>query len=374
MTVFIRPIKLKSSDTSYYVIVKHNGRQKSYGGFRRKKDAEARKRQIISRIAAGTFLFGHEEPANPIDLILFDIYKRWIGIKENTCKPATTRGYRLHWKTRILPDFGQLPANGLTPVMIQDWVNELADSDLAPDTVKGMYRAFRACVLHSYRQGLIDTNPFRGIELPRSERGELLFLTPAQILALLEEMGVSDRVLFSILAWAGLRFGEGLGLAWRHVDLKTGSIVVTRSWSSLFGFLDPKTPASRRNVPILPDLSRTLREYYLRTGRPSPDELLFSFDGKRPFDQSSARRRFVKALETAGLPRVTVHSLRHSFASLMIASGASIKTLQKALGHASATLTLDTYGHLMKDDMTEAAERANATLRAARESQAETGR
>jgi hypothetical protein len=188
MTVFVRPVKLKSG-TGYYVIVKHNGRHKSHGGFRRKKDAEARKRQIISRIAAGTFVFGHEEPDDPIELILFDIYERWIAIKENTCKPATTQGYKLHWEARILPGFGQLPTNGLTPVMIQDWVNELADSDLAPDTVKGMYRAFRACVLHSYKQGLVQTNPFRGIELPRSERGELIFLTPPQIMALLEKMG-----------------------------------------------------------------------------------------------------------------------------------------------------------------------------------------
>ena len=94
----------------------------------------------------------------------------------------------------------------------------------------------------------------------------------------------------------------------------------------------------------------------------APDNVVFSHDGARPLDHSNVRRDFLKALDRAGLKHVTIHSLRHFFASNMLASGCSIKFLQHALGHASASMTLNVYSHLIPESGAEAVSRFDALV------------
>ena len=170
------------------------------------------------------------------------------------------------------------------------------------------------------------------------------------------------RTIYTLLALSGLRLGEALGLAWRHINFTGDFIQVERTWTFLGCFQSPKTPASRRAVPMLPTLSRVLRERYEELGSPKPDTLLFSYDGSQPVDQSNVRKDFLATLQRLGLRRVTPHSLRHSFASVMVASGASIKALQRCLGHSSASVTLNTYSHLIQENLGPALLRADELL------------
>ena len=159
-----------------------------------------------------------------------------------------------------------------------------------------------------------------------------------------------ERDLVALLAWSGLRLGEGLALAWRHIDFESNAVIVERAWSYWGGFQEPKTSGSRRAVPMLPILRVHLQELYRSHGEPLPDTLLFSHDGEKPLDPSNVRRDFEAALKRAGLKHVTLHSLRHTYASASLSSGCSIKALQRSLGHASATMTLNTYSHLIQED------------------------
>lgn len=221
------------------------------------------------------------------------------------------------------------------------------------------FRYFRACVKQAEAWDQIDRAPTVKINLPRSYAGEMDFLEPGDIRRLLDAAREPERILFSVLAMSGLRLGEALALRSRDVDYKKRRIRVTRSWSPQGGFQEPKTPTSRRSVPLIDTLADILRDYLDGRGHPKLDDLLFTFDGEKPLDPSNVRKRFLEALNAAGLKHVTMHSLRHSYASIVLGQGASIKALQHALGHASATMTLNVYAHLIPEDMDASSDRIN---------------
>lgn len=266
-----------------------------------------------------------------------------------------------------LPYLGKKRLRDLKPRDIQVWIGELGEKNigtkeeerhLSPASVARCYRCLRACLKQAEAWGDIDRCPCRSIDLPRVNHQELSFLTPNEIARLLDKVEGPERILVATLAYSGLRLGEALGLAWRHVSFQDNAILVERSWSRYGGFQEPKTQTSRRAVPMMPSLAGLLERHYQEDGCPPPDTLLFSFNGALPLDPGNTRRELYKALDRAGLKHVSLHSLRHSFASFMLASGASVKALQRSLGHASASMTLNTYSHLIQEDL------GNALLRA----------
>lgn len=335
-----------------YSAVFNDGEGKRHweGGFKLKKDAEALLKRRVGEVAAGTY--GREE------LTLGEFYARWIASKHNL-KPSTMVSYEHTFRLHILPTFEGEHLRAITPPDVQRWIDGLAGSGLSPATVGRCFRYFRACMKQAEAWDLIDRSPTVKISLPRKDAGELDFLEPDDILRLLDAAREQERPLFATLAMSGLRLGEALSLRWRDVDSAMRAIIVTRSWSYHGGFVEPKTTSSRRAVPLLDALSDILHDYYHDEGGPAPDDLLFSVDGEKPIDPANARKRFIEALDAAGLKHVTMHSLRHGYASIMLSCGASVKALQQALGHASATMTLNTYAHLVPGDMDATLVRAN---------------
>lgn len=346
--------KLSDGKNRYYPLVMHNGRRQSLGGYRVKGDAEVALRRAESEIARGTF--GRK------DHDFEEFYNGWIQTKKKSLKPATWASYEHTFRTHILPAFKGKTLAEIKPLDVQTWIDHLAEKKLAPATVGKAYRYLRACLKQAENWDLIDKSPCRSISLPRCNGAELSFLEPREVNALLEQARDPERHLFMVLAWSGLRLGEALGLAWHHVDFKDNAIIVERAWSYWGAFQEPKTKTSKRAIPLLPVLAEALQEFYIMQGSPGPDALLFSADGEKPLDPSNARKEFLRALEAAGLKHVTMHSLRHTYASLMIACGASIKALQRALGHASATMTLNTYAHLIQEDLGGSLMRANQVI------------
>ncbi len=346
----------------YYVIFKDAaGKQHKNGGFKLKKDAEAARKRIEAEVAAGTY--GRET------LTFAVFYERWIKTKKKSLKPGSWVSYEHTFRLHILPTFGETLLGDITSMDVQTWIDELAEKKLGgkkqsektitPATVARCFRYFRACMKQAEAWSLIDRAPTLKINLPRNDNGELDFLEPADILKLLDAARDPERSLFAVLAMSGLRLGEALALRWRDVNFEMRAIIVERSWSYHGGFGKPKTETSRRAVGLLDALADLLRDFYHDQGSPTPDDLLFTDDGVKPLDPANVRKRFLKALEDAGLKHVTMHSLRHSYASTMLGYGASVKALQRALGHASAAMTLNVYSHLIQEDMNATLAKAN---------------
>ena len=345
MKGFIRKRECRDG-RSYQANVKIDGRVVSLGTFKLKKDADARLKRAEAEIAAGTF--GREY------LTFGTFYERWIASKHNL-KPSTRVSYEQTFRLHILPAFTGKRLEQITPLDVQAWIDDLTASGMNPSTVARCFRNFRGCMKQAEAWELINKAPTVKINLPRKDNNELEFLDVENILRLLEAAREPERVLFAVLAMSGLRLGEGLALRWRDVDFEMRAIKVTRAWNYHGGFQEPKTATSRRAVPLIDALADILRDYYHGNGHPALDDLLFTHDGSRPLDPANVRKRFLEALDAAGLRRVTIHSLRHSYASLLLSYGASVKAVQNALGHASATMTLNVYSHFIPSEIDDAA-------------------
>lgn len=153
------------------------------------------------------------------------------------------------------------------------------------------------------------------------------------------------KPILMVACFTGMRLGEILALRWSKVDFDKEQIHVVSSWRRGQGFTPPKSKSSVRFVPICAELKRSLLAHYKKMGRPPDDELVFFPDvlGDR---HNPLRRDFERALEKSRVTKVRFHDLRHTAASLFIEAGVDTLTLQKIMGHSSAAITLDLYGHL----------------------------
>lgn len=182
----------------------------------------------------------------------------------------------------------------------------------------------------------------------RPRREEVRALSPATVEAMRAALGPRDATLMSVLAYAGLRPGEALGLRWADVREKT--ILIQRS-VSLGEEADTKT-RQHRTVRLLAPLVADLHAWRMAAGRPDDDELIFPGKDGQPWTQAAyqswRRRAFRRAANAAGLTNARPYDLRHSFASLLLHEGRSVIYVARQLGH-DARLTLTRYGHVIDE-------------------------
>jgi integrase len=269
-------------------------------------------------------------------------------------KPTTRSGYRFHLDKYVLPRWGTTRLVDIRHGDIQAWVGELSEI-LGPSMVRQIHLVLAGVLRYAIRDGRLVNNPSDEIQLPRLGTREHGYLTHGQVRALVEECGPQgDVVLF--LAYTGLRWGEMAGLRINRVDFERRRIDVARAVSEPRGVIVWGTPKNheRRSVPF-PDLLAPSLEQRC-AGRNPEDPVFIGPDGgvlragnyrNRVFNAAVAR--CMEKDDT--FPRLTLHDLRHTAASLAVSAGANVKSVQRMLGHASAAMTLDVYADLFDDDL-----------------------
>ncbi len=324
---YIRRKTLKSGRYAYYPVLVQDGREVYLGGYKLKKDAEA-------RLARET----RERAAGKSDDITFAVFAdQWLDFKRTKVKTRTANDYGLDIDKHLRPAFGDYLLRHITPAQIDRFVSQIKGS---PRTANKQLVLLRSMLNQAKKWRYISDNPTDLCSKMRQPREEMRFLSPPEVVKLLEKAG-ENRTLFATAIFTGLREGELLALKGRDIDLKNGVIHVRRSWSQEQGFVEPKTRASRRTVSAPPDLLPLL------CGR-ARDELIFPSKRGTPIDRHNLlEKRFYPALKAAKLHKVRFHDLRHTYATLMISMNVNVKWLQQQMGHASIATTLDLYGHLL---------------------------
>jgi integrase len=259
--------------------------------------------------------------------------------------------------------FGDLALGSVRKSHIEQWVKGMQVAGLAPGTVRGRFdhvaRVFRAAV----DDRVIALDPTKGVKLPARRRQEVAMAipTPDQVRALIEAADDGFAPFVALCAFAGLRLGEAAGVQVGDVDFLRRILQVTRQVQRASGAnVEVRAPkyGSERTV-FLPDgLLAMLSEQIARRGIiGQPAAWLFTGVGGNPPHQNVIWHRWRPVCRRAGVEGATVHSLRHFFASGLIAAGCDVVTVQRALGHASATVTLRTYAHMWPtaEDKTRAA-------------------
>lgn len=230
---------------------------------------------------------------------------------------------------------------------------------LSASRTRQAYHVLTSMLDAAVRDGRLARNAAAGVDLPRLPTPDRRYLTHAQLDDLAERCG-PYRLLVLVLGYTGLRWGQAAALRVRRVDLMRVRIEVAESVTDVNGrmiFGSPKSHA-RRWVPV----PRFLRDdLAVQLADRGPEDLVFPSGARTPLRVQSFRRwHFDRAAVAAGLAGLVPHELRHTAASLAIASGASIKGVQSMLGHASAAMTLDRYGHLFGDELDAVADRLDA--------------
>ncbi|MDV2477848.1 site-specific integrase [Rhodococcus zopfii] len=209
----------------------------------------------------------------------------------------------------------------------------------------------------------IVSNPAAGLDLPRIDHEERRYLTPHQV-DILAKAAEHHAVLVYTLAYCGLRFGEAAALTVADVNLDRDRLRIHRSATVVDGKIVVSSTKSNkgRDVPLPQFLADMLAEHI---GHHAADALVFPDSRGGHMRSNNVRRRWWdRAVKASGVPEgLTPHELRHTAASLAISAGASIKAVQRMLGHSSAALTLDRYGHLFDDDLGMVAQRLHNLAR-----------
>jgi integrase len=283
-------------------------------------------------------------------------------------KPNSVRSYERAVSKHIEPsELGALKVADVQRQDVQAFADELLADGLSAGTVSNTLNPVQAFYRRALDRGQLAYNPAERIDLPAPTNGRpTRIASPADAAALVAAVSESDRALWATAFYAGLRRGELMALRCIDVDLGKSLIRVERSWDQEEGAIDPKSESSRRTVPLLAILRDHLDEHLLRTER-GGEALVFGRTDESPFAPMTVNKRATKAWKAAKLERITLHHCRHTFASLLIDSGANPKAIQTFMGHSKIQTTFDTYGHLMPGSHDEVRARMDAYLASAEE-------
>lgn len=287
-------------------------------------------------------------------------------------KPSTLRGIEQDLRLRLVPELGPHRMAEIARADLQRRIAAWTAAGLSASKVKNTINAarvlFRDFDLVSGTDNPLVTDPTHGLRLPHYGGRRDRIADPDEARRLIDALAPGDRALWATAMDAGLRHGELKALRCEDLDLEHGRIHVRRSWDQCEGEVDPKSEAGKRTTCVSARL-RTLLELHLeRTGRSGAD-LVFGDVAGRPFVSTTVNERARRAWRTARareddeatipedrrLRPIGLHECRHSAVSQMLDAGISIDKVSKFMGHASITITIDRYGHLLPGGEAEAA-------------------
>jgi integrase len=340
-------------------------------------DGQERSRTFRTRKAAETYqreLLAQRDRAGWVDpragrITLAEWVSEWSATLVNL-RPSSQRIYLDNLRLHVLPELGPVQLNKLDKAMLRTWLARLSAGPLKAATVHQVYRALRRTLASAVENDVIVRNPLEGIKPPRVEPQEMRFLTPVEVATLTDTIDERYRAFVMVGAYCGLRLGEMAGLRRRRVDLLHRRIQVVeqlgRNADGQWALQPLKTRASRRSVALPAAVVDALDAHLQHWAGRGHDGFVFTAPDGGHFDPDNFRSRiWTPAVAAAGVEPLRIHDLRHTTASLAIAAGADVKTLQTMLGHASAVMTLDRYGHLMPGAAEDVAARLDALARSA---------
>jgi integrase len=283
----------------------------------------------------------------------------WLSDVRETVRQRSWERYEQIVRVHIKPALGRIKIKALSPTHVRGLYREKLDAGLSRRTVQYIHTTLHKALKDAVSDGLIPRNVAEGIRPPRPKKKEITPLDPEQARAFLAAAH-EDRfeALYVLAIHCGLREGELLGLKWDDVDLETGMLRVRRTLSETrTGYIfEPPKNGKGRSIKLTQAASEALRSHLERqleeidsSGDDYQDQgLIFPSRKGTPMNaRNLTARSFKPLLKRAGLPDIRLHDLRHTCATLMLCEGVHIKLVQELLGHATISITLDTYSHLL---------------------------
>ena len=317
-------------------------------------------------------------------LLFFDYAGDCIKRRSKDLKPGTIRSYEI-MNENIKDQIGYLPLEKVTPgrlMALYDWLaepgrNKRNGGTLSKKTIREYHMFISSVMGYAEKEGRIILNPCKKVDPPKKERKKVEILQPEDVkrmLALLEKEPLKWRVYIHMLLVSGARRGEIAGLKWDKVDFFNNQIEICNNllYDGKNGVYEttPKTEESNRFVKLPPETMELLKTWMKQcnllksTNKEIWNDTNFVFiqDNGNPIHPQSVSRWFERFCERNDLPKISIHKLRHTAASILIDSGASIATVSRRLGHSQISTTLNIYTHQIKKRDEAAAENIGGVI------------
>jgi integrase len=250
--------------------------------------------------------------------------------------------YDVYWRTQVGPKLGAYPLSRITKQVVQTFLAEVQRSTGSPWVVDHSLRLLRKLLMEAVDADILARNPAARVRLPKKpKRQKPTVLTPAEIAALAREVPPRWRALVLLNAYGALRWSEAAGLTVEDVDLDRSCVSVRETRVEVAGriYVEPtKTDAGTRTITLPTFVMDALRDH-MREWPPGPNGLVFHDRNGEPVRRSTFYRSWGDACERAGLPGFKIRNLRHTGASLAVASGADLQHLKVRMGHESISTT-----------------------------------
>jgi integrase len=359
-------VRIRKRGGKWYVVVNYHGRRKTKCVGSSRAVAETVRRQLEARLAVGDLgILAEAETQVPT----FDAYAdTWLkNYARVECKTSTADGYEGVLRLYLRPRFGTQRLDEVKRTAIKAMVSDLIADKLSRNTIRNAMCVIRAIFYDAIEGGIVESNPAarlgRFTRTPRAGETKGIALTSKEAQQFLEAakaVCIEYHPLFLTALRAGLRRGELVALQWgdiqfgRDDDDPNRFIVVQHNYVRR----EHTTTKSKKSRRV--DLSRELRkslldlrdkrlmEAFLKGKENIADDLVFpSPDGAILDPDNLYHRYFQPVLTKAGLRKIRLHDLRHTFGSLLLQNGATIVYVKEQMGHSSIQVTVDTYGHLI---------------------------
>lgn len=371
----------------YYAVVyegidptTQKARHRWYAGGRTRKEAQ--------RVLTDHIKRQHDGDYQAPDRITLGMYltDRWLPTKRSQLRPSTFDSYRRNIHNHVIPRLGAIPLQRLTAEDLDRFYADLLSSGrlngkgggLSAKSVRYIHSILRKAIADAHRKGTIVRNVADVADPPKpsasAKKSEMRAWTPEQLRQFLDEIADHRLVAaYFLAANTGMRRGEVLGLRWQDVDLDRGRLSVQQALVNIAYELhvsDVKTQSSRRvvdlderTVAVLRSWrKRQLEEQILVGRRADEGALVFSQPDGAPVHPDHFSQVFERHVAKSDLPRIRLHDLRHTHATILLQAGVPVKVVSERLGHSSPAFTMTVYQHVLPGMQADAAAAFSAAV------------
>jgi integrase len=348
------------------------------GKQRQKRLSAPTKRELEGKIAELLVRVREGQPATDSTMPLATFLDQWLASVAASVKGGTLRTWRSRCRIWLVPELGAVRLKELTPRHVDRLMQRILAAGRSPSLANAVHGTLRTALATAVTWGLLSRNVCQSVTPPRMATPEMQTWSADEAAVAIAAAADDHQfgALWRLALTTGMRQGELLGLRWSDVDLERGVLSVRQTYArGATGALEvstPKTARGRRSIALSTDDVAALRRHRTwqleaRLAAPAwrEHDLVFCDRLGEPAHPNLLVKRFAQLIRQTGLPRIRFHDLRHSAATLMLASGEHPKIVSERLGHAHIGITLDRYSHVSETMQRDAAERLDGLLKRA---------
>lgn len=332
--------------------------------FGSRKSKRSKKLQEVRQwLADATYINEHSDLDQATDMLVDAWYDYWIGIKKQTVRPNTVRNYSERYERNIKNVIGSKLLTEVKPVHCQKIFSDIAEEGYKTTTIYQTRITLFNMLEFAKENDVLIVNPCKkslksNMGKPSEKKEALTIDVQKKFLGAV--VGYSYENQYRFVLQTGLRTGEMIGLKWSDIDFKNRTMKIERTMEYRYKVGEwrigpPKSQSGYRTVPLTEEAVRILenqrkKNHSLKRIPMEWKDFVFLCRKGTPVKNSTYDTGLFKYCDRAGIPRFSMHVLRHTFATRCIEAGMKPKTLQKILGHSNIGITMNLYVHITEDE------------------------